>query len=73
MLSLLSKFTDSLGHSDKNRQREHVHHRNLWSGITAILRMSVGFLYLSLKATPFEGERFLITKKIKKNVETPNC
>lgn len=36
VLSLCCKSTDTLRRTDENRQREHVHHRNLWSGVAAI-------------------------------------
>lgn len=36
VLSLCCKFTGTLRHTDKNRQREEARRRNLWSGITNI-------------------------------------
>lgn len=46
------KSTDTLGQADENRQREHVHRRNLRSGITAILSMSIALLYRPINAEP---------------------
>lgn len=69
-LSLCCKSTDTLGQADENRQGEHVRRRNLWSGITAILRMPIARLYRSINVgRSFEGGKDAGLK----NLEAQNC